>query len=189
MLYRYDKKQLVFRSLKLKTYLKIIALVITTLSVSSFVSYKLGVDRAINGLTEYEKVTIIKKHDTFNQEKLVGMMKELNVKFPWIPLAQSMVETGHWKSNIFIENNNLFGMKEAKQRITTAGGTQNNHAYYDTWRESVYDYAFYQCRYLNTITSEQEYFEYLSASYAEDPNYVKVLKATIEKYKLKEQFN
>jgi hypothetical protein len=26
-------------------------------------------------------------------------------------------------------------------RINTAVGTQNNHAYYDTWMESIYDYA------------------------------------------------
>lgn len=189
MLYRYDKKQLVFRSVRLKTYLKTISFIILIFGITSFASYKLGVDRAINGLTEFEKVTIIKKQDSFNQEKLVGMMKELNVRFPWIPMAQSIVETGHWKSNIFVENNNLFGMKEAKQRITTSEGTQNNHAYYDTWRESVYDYAFYQCRYLNSINSEQEYFDYLSASYAEDPNYIRVLKSTIEKYKLKQLFN
>ena len=189
MLYKYDKNQLVFRSVKLKTYLKTITIIVLAIGISSFASYKLGVDRAITGLTEFEKVTIIKKQDSFNQDKLVLMMKELNVKFPWIPMAQSMVETGHWKSNIFVENNNLFGMKEAKQRITTSEGTQNNHAYYDTWRESVYDYAFYQCRYLNTITSEQEYFDYLSASYAEDPNYIRVLKSTIEKYKLKQLFN
>jgi flagellum-specific peptidoglycan hydrolase FlgJ len=131
---------------------------------------------------------LIKKSDSFNSQKLVAMMKGLNIKFAWIPMAQSIVETGHWKSNIFVENNNLFGMKEAKQRVTTADGTQNNHAYYESWKESVYDYAFYQSRYLGSIKSEQEYFEYLSASYAEDPNYIRVLKATIEKYKLKEQF-
>ena len=60
MLYRYDKKQLVFRSLRLKTYLKIISFTILVFGISSFASYKLGVDRAINGLTEFEKVTIIK---------------------------------------------------------------------------------------------------------------------------------
>ena len=99
MLYKYDKNQLVFRSVKLKTYLKTITIIVLAIGISSFASYKLGVDRAITGLTEFEKVTIIKKQDSFNQDKLVLMMKELNVKFPWIPMAQSMVETGHWKDN------------------------------------------------------------------------------------------
>ena len=188
MLYKYDKNQLVFKSLKLKSYIKAGALGALAISLTSFYSYRLGIDKAINGLTEYEKVVLIKKSDSFSSQKLVTMMKGLNIKFAWIPMAQSIVETGHWKSNIFVENNNLFGMKEAKQRVTTADGTQNNHAYYESWKESVYDYAFYQSRYLSSIKSEQEYFEYLSASYAEDPNYIRVLKATIEKYKLKEQF-
>jgi hypothetical protein len=188
MLYKYDKNQLVFKSLKLKSYIKAGALGALAISLTSFYSYRLGIDKAINGLTEYEKVVLIKKSDSFSSQKLVTMMKGLNIKFAWIPMAQSIVETGHWKSNIFVENNNLFGMKEAKQRVTTADGTQNNHAFYESWKESVYDYAFYQSRYLSSIKSEQEYFEYLSASYAEDPNYIRVLKATIEKYKLKEQF-
>jgi uncharacterized FlgJ-related protein len=99
-----------------------------------------------------------------------------------------MVETGHWKSNIFLENHNLFGMKEAKSRITTSAGTQNNHAYYNTWRESVYDYAFYQARYLGSINSESAYYSYLDASYAENPNYIAAIKKTIKEYKLKELF-
>ena len=79
-------------------------------------------------------------------------------------------------------------MKEAKQRVTTAEGTQNNHAYYNHWRESVYDYAFYQSRYLGGIRTEAEYFDYLGASYAENTQYIKVLKETIERYNLKELF-
>ena len=136
----------------------------------------------------FRKVTIIKKQDSFNQDKLVLMMKELNVKFPWIPMAQSMVETGHWKSNIFVENNNLFGMKEARVRVHTSTGTQYGHAYYPNWKESVYDYAFYQCRYLSTLHTEKEYYSYLSKSYAEANNYVDILKSMVIKENLKEKF-
>lgn len=188
MFYKYDKKNFVFKTIDTKFYFNAIFGVLFTFVLSSFVSYKYGIYQSINGLTDNERAVIIKRQDQFEQEKLVQMMKELNVKFPWIPLAQSMVETGHWKSNIFIENNNLFGMKEAKQRISTAGGTQNGHAYYETWRESVYDYAFYQSRYLASIRSEQEYFQYLSASYAEDPNYIRAIKAAISDNNLKQLF-
>ncbi len=188
MLYLYDKKHFTFKTINRNTYLKVIGVTSLSFMLSSFMSYKYGAYDSLNGLSDTEKAIIIKKQDQFDQEKLVQMMKELNVKFPWIPLAQSMVETGHWKSNIFVENNNLFGMKEAKQRITTASGTQNNHAYYETWRESVYDYAFYQSRYLASIRSEQEYFQYLKASYAEDPNYIQAIKQAIEQNKLKQLF-
>jgi flagellum-specific peptidoglycan hydrolase FlgJ len=79
-------------------------------------------------------------------------------------------------------------MKEAVSRITTAEGTQFNHAYYVNWRESVYDYAFYQNRYLTNVRTESEYYAMLSASYAEASNYVEVLKSTVEKQNLKSLF-
>jgi uncharacterized FlgJ-related protein len=134
--------------------------------------------------TEMEKIVLIREADTFTKEKLILMLNDLNVKYPDIVLAQSTVETGKWRSKIFLENNNLFGMKEAKMRITTAEGTQYNHAYYNHWRESVYDYAFYQSRYLSKIRSKNEYFQYLSTSYAEDPNYINTIKNVIEKEKI-----
>lgn len=188
MLYKYDKNTLVFKTIKTGTYIKLLSIIGILLIGTGWISYKRGVTESITNLGENEKVIFLREHDKFEKEKLVAMMKELNVKFPWIPLAQSIIETGHWKSNIFVENHNLFGMKEAKQRVTTSLGTQNNHAFYNTWRESVYDYAFYQSRYLGDVRSENDYFEYLGASYAENSNYVQMIKKTIQDYKLKELF-
>ena len=79
-------------------------------------------------------------------------------------------------------------MKEARIRVNTANGTNRGHAYYDDWKESVYDYAFYQSRYLSDLKTEEEYFMYLDRSYAEADNYVTSLKSTIEKEKLRELF-
>lgn len=186
MFYIYDKRQLIHRRINL---VKSAGVILTAVVVVSALSYYAGRKDSVKGLTEYEKVVILNESDEFSKEKFAGMLKELNVKFPYIVMAQSIIETGHWKSNIFRENNNLFGMKEAKQRITTAGGTQNNHAFYAHWRSSVYDYAFYQSSYLKTINTEEEYFQYLGASYAEAADYVAVVKATVEREGLKELFN
>ena len=80
-------------------------------------------------------------------------------------------------------------MKQATVRINTAKGTQNGHAFYDNWYQSVYDYAFYQCRYLGQINTENEYYLYLSNTYAEaGEGYVKLLKDIIQTEKLKEKF-
>lgn len=162
-------------------------------SVISLVSMSLGKHigktKSTVEYSEMERMVLIREADGFSQEKLVTMIKELNIKYPHIVLAQSMLETSKWKSKIFLENQNLFGMKEAKMRITTAGGTQYNHAYYNHWRESVYDYAFYQCRYLHRVRSENEYFQYLAANYAEDPNYLNAVKTLINKENLKTLFN
>lgn len=140
----------------------------------------------------YEPNTlVINVNDTiknFSEEKLIELLKTLNVKYPHIVLAQAKIESANYTSKIFKENHNLFGMKEARVRINTANGTQYNHAYYSNWRESVYDYAFYQCRYLGRVNSEQEYYNYLDQSYAEAPNYVQSLRAIVNREKLKDKF-
>jgi uncharacterized FlgJ-related protein len=124
----------------------------------------------------------------FSKENLVQVIKKIKINYPYIVLGQTIVETGHFKSKIFIENNNLFGMKKSSGRITMSDSTHNGHAYYDNWEDSVYDYALYQSTYLRKIKSEEEYFNYLSRSYAESDEYVKLLKQVIKKEGLKELF-
>jgi uncharacterized FlgJ-related protein len=51
---------------------------------------------------------------------------------------------------IFVENNNLFGMKEARVRLNLAKGTQYGHAYYDDWKESVSQIMLYGIQRLHT---------------------------------------
>jgi hypothetical protein len=169
--------------------LLVTATVMSTITSSIFLysGYKLG-KNALISLSEEEKLVIIQEHNQFSEDRLIEKLKELNVKFPYIVFAQSKLETGNFTSKIFRENSNCFGMREAKQRITTAQGTENNHAYYASWGESVYDYAFYQCRYLSGINTEEQYFQYLSQSYAENPNYVSILKDMIIKENLKSKF-
>jgi len=190
MLYKYDHGTLKFAKLCFK---KSISIIIGASTLILIIGYMIGSSTRkeviIKEFIEAEQVILVQELDTFSQDKFIAMITDLNVKYPHIVMAQSILETGHWKSNIFLENHNLFGMKQARRRITTAEGTSRNHAYYNHWRESVYDYAFYQCRYLSKIDSEEDYFEYLGASYAEAPNYVNVLKATIEKENLKALFN
>jgi len=156
-------------------------------SASLYIGYNLGRNTLIS-LTDEEKLIIIQEHNKFNEDKLIDKLKELNVNFPYIALAQAKLETGNYTSKIFRESNNLFGMKEAKSRITTAKGTQFNHAYYESWTESVYDFAFHQCRYLPNIKTEEQYFQYLGQNYAEDPNYINRLKNIINEENIKSKF-
>ena len=167
----------------------ITTIIVTTLlgSILFYSGYKLG-KNVLLSLSEEEKLIVIQEYNKFSEDKLIEKLKELNVKFPYIALAQAKLETGNFTSKVFREGNNLFGMREAKQRITTAKGTENNHAYYYSWGESVLDYSFYQCRYLSNINTEEQYFQYLSQSYAENPNYVSILKDMIEKENLKARF-
>ena len=163
--------------------------VIITLVLGSFIGGRFA---RVDALESFERELLIldlqQERDKFTQEKFVDELKRLNVKFPHIVMAQSILETGHWKSQVFKENHNLFGMKQANIRINTAKGTNLNHAYYDNWRESVYDYAFYQCRYMGAANTEEEYFLALGASYAEAGNYVQALKTVIEREHLRDLF-
>jgi len=188
MFYKYDKEFLVWKKDWKK--MKISLGVVGVLFIISFV---LGRYARIEVLDEYEKELLIldlqNERNKFSQEKFVDELKRLNIKYPHIVMAQSIVETGHWKSGIFKENHNLFGMKQANIRINTAKGTNRNHAYYDNWQESLYDYAFYQCRYMSNIRSEEDYFLALDASYAEaGGNYSIALKKAIKDYNLKDLF-
>jgi flagellum-specific peptidoglycan hydrolase FlgJ len=189
MLYTYDERKLNFYLLSTRKIIIFLLIIASLISFTSLIIGKyLGKKESYSQITEMERMVLIKDADPFSRDKFVEMLKELNVKYPHIVMAQSMIETGQWKSKIFVENNNLFGMKEAKMRITTAGGTQYNHAFYNHWRESIYDYAFYQCRYLGHVNSEGEYFQYLAANYAESPNYLNAIKDVIEKEDLKALF-
>lgn len=128
------------------------------------------------------KVVILRENNKFSKQKLKQMLKDMKVKFPKIVMAQAIVETGNFKSHIFKENNNLFGMKLASSRPSTARGVLNNHAYYNTWQESVQDYVLFQTAFLREVRTENEYLEYLG-SYAQSPKYRDKVKIIMQKIK------
>jgi uncharacterized FlgJ-related protein len=154
-----------------------------------FSALSLTIHNDIKDHTESEIMLIMAKHDKFSTDKLLVMIKELNFSFPDIVYAQAILETDNFKSRIFIENNNLFGMKQAVKRITKARCSQYDHAYYKNWMESVDDYALYSSTYLSSLKTESDYFEYLSQNYAEDSQYVTKLKNIITSMNLKSKFN
>lgn len=189
MLYYYCKKRLLFKNINHKIVVAFVAYTFSLILGTFLTTRNSDRQRVIQSITPEERMIVINQNKRlFSEDSLIFILNELNVKFPHIVLAQSIVETGHWTSRIFKENHNLFGMKEAYVRVHTAKGTQHNHAYYENWIESVYDYAFYQCRYLSSISTEESYFKYLSESYAESPTYVQSLKKVIEDEKLREKF-
>ena len=187
MFYKFDKNELLWKKNWKRLFHSII--VVTILILSSFIG---GRYLKFQSLETFEKELIVlniqAEKNKFTKEKFVDELKRLNIKHPHIVMAQSIIETGHWGSKVFKENHNLFGMKQANVRINTAVGTQNNHAYYETWMESIYDYAFYSCRYLSRIRTEAEYYAYLGANYAENPKYIEMVKSVVEKEQLKDFF-
>ena len=112
----------------------------------------------------------------FSATNMLKLMDEVGILYPDIVMAQARIETGHFTSKVFRENNNLFGMRLAKQRNTTAVGEQNNHASYTSWRQSVIDYKLWQDMVLTKVKSRRAYLKYLSENYAQDKKYIHKLK-------------
>lgn len=113
----------------------------------------------------------------FSEEALVDYIKNINIKFPDIVLAQAKLESSNFNSDLFIKHNNMFGMKIANNRPTL--GVKNDttpYSTYSNWRSSVIDYALYQSRYLKQYNTKEKYLNRLGEVYAEDPNYVTKLK-------------
>jgi hypothetical protein len=145
-------------------------------------------------MTPAQKKAIAKKIDpkpkyipkldsTFSQEALVKYVYSLNVRFPHIILAQAHLESGKFTSGIFVNNNNLFGMRQARLRPTTNKGSRNGFAKYDHWRDSVMDYILYYAVYMHKFKTEEAYYAYLDRSYANNPHYSKLIRKIAESYK------
>jgi uncharacterized FlgJ-related protein len=110
---------------------------------------------------------------------MISYAKQIGIKYIDVMVAQSRIETGWYSSAIFIEGANLFGMKLAKRRPTTASGEHRKHAKYSNWLRSVEDYKLWQEMVLNKVSSREEYMNYIAKYYAQNPNYLNLIKKQI----------
>jgi len=173
-MYKFNSDKLIYEKVNVRKYIGIIALsFITVFVLSSFMLKEVIFVRA-------EKEIVLKTDDSFSKEKLFLEIDKYSFKYPDIVKAQAVVESGHFKSPVFKQNNNMFGMREAMVRITTAEGSNLNHAYYVDWKYCVADRALYEAQYLSKL-SREEYFSYLDQTYAEGKGYSKLLKQVIQK--------
>ena len=185
-LYTFDKETLTYNKIfQLNRFAKLTFLFVTSILLLGVSSGPVKKEY----ITDTEKVLIIEEYNSFNEDKLIEEISKLNFKFPHIVLAQAILETGHFESKIFIENNNLFGMKEARVRLNLAKGTQYGHAYYDNWKESVSDYALWYSTFAYKCKNEKQLYKLLNKQYAEANYYHQALKRIVEKQQLKQKFN
>lgn len=116
----------------------------------------------------------------------VDKLDEYSIRFKEVVFAQAVHETNNFKSAIYRECNNLFGMKVAHRRLRTSISTCRNHAYYDSRVNSVKDYALWQMNRLpiyefkvlgRHCETQEEYMKFLKwAGYAEDHKYIRKVK-------------
>ena len=125
-----------------------------------------------------------KDEDQITYEKLYEQILDSGIKFPEVVFAQAILETGHFKSELFKNANNLFGMKVPKKRETLAiGKKKGNYAVFESWVSSVNDYRLWQGYVLRnkTITTQKEYLSLLNRIYSTNKKYVVSLKNIISR--------
>ena len=128
------------------------------------IGYGLGYDVGKKTQLKESDVVLIfndLENTSFTPKKFYEYLKQVNIKFPEIIFAQSMKECG-FKSSLFKNNNNLFGMREASRRPNLQSDIVNGYGYYDNWKLSVIDYALYQANIgVNKLKTEDQYLEFI----------------------------
>jgi len=106
----------------------------------------------------------------FTPENLQKEIQKQNIVYPDVAMAQAKWESGHFQSPVFKENNNMFGMKLAHQRDTTAIGENRNHAKYKNWQDAVKDYKLWQSSNGMDRLPKEKYINKLSTIYCPPPD-------------------
>ena len=119
------------------------------------------------------------------KENLWSIIKSMDIMYPEIVFAQAILETGHFQSQNCKEANNLFGMMMPNVRETVAvGKNKRGFAVYETWVQSVQDYALYQSYTMRKKKmTESQYLNFIDKKYSESRGYAKLLKKIIQRHK------
>ena len=151
----------------------------------SFIVGVLGAIQVYYYLKEDEPPEINVEHivnkeqpDFFSKSPQEGLMEALeyyDVKHPKIVQAQAILETGHFKSDLCLNGNNLFGLYNSKK-----------HRYYtfDHWKDCVMAYKeMVQYKYKgDNDKPPNDYYKFLSdIRYAEDAQYIQKLKDIVNR--------
>ena len=124
---------------------------------------------------EVEYIVNEKQPDFFSkspQEGLIEALEYYGVKHPQIVYAQAVLETGHFKSKVCLNYNNLFGLYDSKSK---------DYYKFNHWTESIVAYKeWVQTKY----QPPNNYYTFLEEiNYAEDENYTKLLKEIVKNRK------
>ena len=129
----------------------------------------------VPSLNEEVNYTKIKQPEfltsTNPESDLIDVLNYYGVQHPNIVYAQAILETGHFRSKVCREYNNLFGLYNSRAK---------DYYKFDHWSESVVAYLdFIQDRY----KPPNDYYKFLlDIGYAEDPKYINKLKRIVNQY-------
>jgi uncharacterized FlgJ-related protein len=153
-------------------------LIISLLLAISHSTISMAVDNTmvLERMLKRQRIKEIKNSD-FNIELLLEYVNLINSDFNDVPIRQFILESGWFRSQLFLEYNNIAGMKLPLVRTTTAIGKALGHAYYNHWTDSVDDYIHWRDYWKEKGFSTQYYYEFLrDIGYATSEKYEERLK-------------
>jgi len=163
-IYVRNRKTLEMKKVSHTKFTTLIATFLVVFLITLRIGYGLGYDVGKKTQLKESDVVLIfndLENTSFTPKKFYEYLKQVNIKFPEIIFAQSMKECG-FKSSLFKNNNNLFGMREASRRPNLQSDIVNGYGYYDNWKLSVIDYALYQANIgVNKLKTEDQYLEFI----------------------------
>ena len=112
-----------------------------------------------------------------NDSILYKFLVDNNAWFPDILLKQAKIESSNYSSDVYLNTNNLYGMKKVGKRQTTQlNNTYKGYGCYNNWCLSVLDRMLWDIFIFDNIKpSKEEYLKAMSM-YAEDTNYIKKIR-------------
>lgn len=149
----------------------LISLVVCGLGILQYLGYAPSRGEPEESLTDIE---VTNAEPTFfdksPEEGLMEALEYYGVKHPNVVYAQAILETGHFRSKVYRECNNLFGLYNSRTK---------SYYKFDHWSESVVAYLdFIQYKY----KPPNDYYKFLSdIGYAEDPEYINKLKRIVNR--------
>ena len=108
------------------------------------------------------------------QEGLIEALEYYDVKHPKIVYAQAVLETGHFKSDLCLNDNNLFGLYNSKKQ---------KYYTFNHWANSVEAYVrMVQYKYKGEkVEPSNSYYKFLQdIGYAKDVLYISKLKKLVK---------
>ena len=166
VLYKFDEQKLAYCRINKPAYLlKYIGITLgICLTVGIFSSMQYIEKQKVQFIKSEAVINLI-TNESFSKEKFFEEVDRSNFKYPDIIKAQALIESQHFTSPVWKENNNALGMRLPNSRFTVATGTNLGHATYKTWKDCIKDRLIYEALYLNDL-SRNQYFKYLDKVYA-----------------------
>lgn len=169
--------------MKKNKWLTVLLIVAGVMPWSVIVLLLLQIRSTISQQLETKDISIVEVADTiineqpkfFSQSPQEGLEEALSyygLEHKDIVFAQAILETGHFKSEMCLKYNNLFGLYNNKEK---------RYCRFKHWTESVVAYKEWIQR---KYQSPKDYYTFLEEiNYAENKNYTRVLKEIVNKIK------